>query len=390
MNPKNLFLAGMLLFPFFIHAQSTPPIAATIKSVNANSFDVTIKPNQHFNNLLLLEASFAIVASSGLDDLQVLPNRINNLAGARSTSISIDPGTSAVFRKVYIVHIVWANSTPVNLLSGTEYKLLSLQLHVSSAAHVYISTEDPNPAAPATPSSGFSFIFNTDQFNMSYSGNQGPFYGNVASGGSANVFNTISGGLAFLPATTLPVVLRNMAVTSSGCRNTLQWTVSSELNFDRYDVETSNTGIEYERVLTVQGNHRRETDTTYTASFDGSNQKQYVRLRMTDLDGFYTYSKVLVTRNACNGSVQAALKTYPNPATDQATIYYHANGAGNVLRMQVFNTTGQILQEHQFVSRLGNSQLQIPVDKLQNGLYYVRVTEAGSPSVSSAKLIVQH
>lgn len=117
--------------------------------------------------------------------------------------------------------------------------------------------------------------------------------------------------------TPLPVELVSFNAVVEGDAVKLEWSTASELNNDFFVVErmsASNTGIEIGR---VNGQGTVQTSHTYSL-YDENPQPglNYYRLRQTDFDGTFTYSKIIsvYVKDTDNSK---GLNVYPNPAHNE-------------------------------------------------------------------------
>jgi hypothetical protein len=108
----------------------------------------------------------------------------------------------------------------------------------------------------------------------------------------------------------LPVKLISFDAEVNNCMTTLKWKSASEANFNKYQLEYSKDGVNFESFSTING----QGDTkSYTATQAPSNGKAFYRLKMVDIDGKIEYSRVIVLNIACGKS---SVFVYPNPARD--------------------------------------------------------------------------
>jgi Tfp pilus assembly protein FimT len=161
-----------------------------------------------------------------------------------------------------------------------------------------------------------------------------PLTVNVTTGGNgvANVF--------FASSTILPVTLLNFTGQKDNGSSLLNWSTAQEQNSDRFEIERSADNINFSSIgqVTAAHNSTRVTNYSFTdaAVLSGNN---YYRLRMVDLDGKYTYSKVVLLNFA--GSLHV-ISAYPNPAKGSLQLKFSNMSAGRY-EMSLVNATGQIV-----------------------------------------------
>jgi hypothetical protein len=148
--------------------------------------------------------------------------------------------------------------------------------------------------------------------------------GNVTSN-TINTFSPITFGSLSVALNPLPIELVDFTATPVENSVHLNWTTASELNNDFFTVERSPGGETFSSVGQVNGSGTTSQGSTY--SLIDTNPLQgtsYYRLKQTDFDGTFTYSKVIaITYEGSPFSV------YPNPsAGDRVTIVL--NGLNNM------------------------------------------------------------
>ncbi|GAB3806898.1 hypothetical protein GCM10028819_43200 [Spirosoma humi] len=117
----------------------------------------------------------------------------------------------------------------------------------------------------------------------------------------------------------LPVRLTMFQAQSFGEGIRLNWTSSSEQNFDYYQVERSTDAIGFEVVspriasLAEQPGARRYEWT----DIDARSNTFYYRLKQVDLDNTYTYSKIISVAFTSDDKLASI---QPNPFSDELTI----------------------------------------------------------------------
>jgi len=152
----------------------------------------------------------------------------------------------------------------------------------------------------------------------------------------------------------------------------LQWTTSSETNNNFFSIERSYNGNDFEVIGKVDGagNSLGLLKYTYTDKDAFINNRQswgYYKLKQTDFDGTFTYSKTIVIANVDKNSSDDFL-VYPNPAN--ADGFYlnikHPIESGTVA---VHGLNGQMLLQQKI--NITTNNLFIDTKNLSQGLYMV-------------------
>ena len=143
----------------------------------------------------------------------------------------------------------------------------------------------------------------------------------------------------------------------------LEWVTAGEENTKYFAIERSQDG----KTFTEQGQVQ--------ASGNSSEQKDYVfidqwplqginiyRLRMVDMDGYFTYSKIVTV---LMDAPQNTLSVFPNPAGRELTVHIFATG---LLQLKLADLNGRILKEE--IRQLsGNSSTILDISNLPKGVY---------------------
>ena len=179
--------------------------------------------------------------------------------------------------------------------------------------------------------------------------------------------------------TPLPLHLLSFSGHSAGTEHLIAWQTADELNTSYFDVERSADGISFSLLTRIPasgtGNH------SYSARdrqpLEGRN---YYRLRSTDQDGKFTYSNIIVLKNAGQGS--PLLSVYPNPSANQLQVIAPIANAGQAGRIILYNMAGQALLQ---VPASGASTL-IDIRKLAAGTYILQWS-AGDAVIMRTKFV---
>ena len=188
----------------------------------------------------------------------------------------------------------------------------------------------------------------------------------------------------------LPVRLDDFSASYTNSSNVLvSWTASNELNASHYEVERSEDGINFSDIGNVNAGLSSNTQHDYSfndylASIHSS--LVYYRLKMVDLSGNFTYSKIIPLRL---DQAQSATKIsiYPNPATDFAVLKLYS-GKQDVAIVKLMDNAGKEIMKKSFAINVGSNNLLIDrLNSLPRGLYIIEVISGNT--FSNEKLIKQ-
>ncbi len=197
---------------------------------------------------------------------------------------------------------------------------------------------------------------------------------------SATCFNPASSGTqmtALTPANCglvpLPVSLLDFTgkYLIDAHQNVLQWTTVKEINSADFTVEKSIDGNTFNSLGTINAAGNSEQTRHYSFTDDSPiHGINYYRLKQTDVDGKYTYSKVI----SIYVDRPDAISIYPNPVKDELNV--RSSGMNNA-DITIYNALGQEVKRF---SKLNGSQINIHTKDLSNGLYYIILNNGNKQS----------
>ena len=177
----------------------------------------------------------------------------------------------------------------------------------------------------------------------------------------------------------LPITLLEFnALVTDKKQVALTWVTVSEHNNKYFEVERSQDGASFEKVLIVDSKGNSTNAQDY-ASLDASplTGVSYYRLKQTDINGKSTYSKSV----RVNIALENELKAYPNPTT--SILHLQISGAATKqLSYAIYSINGKLIAEQ----KINNDLTIISTSNLSNGVYLLQVKDKGT-LVKSFKLI---
>jgi hypothetical protein len=186
----------------------------------------------------------------------------------------------------------------------------------------------------------------------------------------AKVRDWINGG-ATESTSTLPVVLSSFESEEADMSVMLTWTTEIEIATDKFVIEHSSTGRDFEEIAEVNSTGSDGSSSNYmymhsTPSF-GEN---YYRLKMIDLDGSYTYSNIRLTRLEVE---TAEMSISPNPArnTERLKVTWYPRKGQEQAYLNILDPDGKNL--HRKIVFEGTNYVRLPA--LIEGIYYVLIED---------------
>ncbi|HVU56326.1 MAG TPA: T9SS type A sorting domain-containing protein [Puia sp.] len=180
----------------------------------------------------------------------------------------------------------------------------------------------------------------------------------------------------------LPVSLLTFTATGVDSRSLLSWSTAQEQNTDHFDIERSVDGVSFSSIGAVQaaGNSSLVKEYSYIDASPVMGA-DYYRLKMVDLDGNFTYSKIAVVSFRASGP--AVIAAYPNPAHDNFSLSFKNMTPGRY-RMSMLSVAGQEVMSK-------NIQISNPIDQTETvhlpvlaaGSYWIRIIDEKNHSFLS-------
>lgn len=173
-----------------------------------------------------------------------------------------------------------------------------------------------------------------------------------------------SGPNSFCTSGALPITLGGFGVSEQHGVAKLSWITLSEINFDRFEIETSNDGVDFETIGEVvgHGNSREKIDYSFdhTTPVQGRN---YYRLKIVDFDASFEYSRVVFV----DVVAARAISVFPNPVSGGKFQVVTNFAPGESDRIQIYNSLGRLVAETTTV----NQRVQTFDCFLEPGVYLV-------------------
>lgn len=187
-------------------------------------------------------------------------------------------------------------------------------------------------------------------------------------------------------ATALPLTLLEFTGRLVNNDAILNWKTTGELQTQSFDIERSLDGVNYSfagsiRTANTAGEHAY-TFTDRNINYAGAT-KLYYRLKQIDIDGRYSYSRIVILSVAQRGP---AVLLYPNPVINELGITVALNRSDK-LQTRVYDNSGKTLMQQQWQIAAGSTSLSLDVSKLSKGIYFVELKGEG---ISEVKKFIKH
>jgi hypothetical protein len=169
----------------------------------------------------------------------------------------------------------------------------------------------------------------------------------------------------------LPVTLISFDVTRSESQVRVRWTTSSETNSSYFEVERSLDVRTWNAIgqVSVSENSNVLSQYAFTDQTPASGTNYY-RLKMADLDGSFTYSKIRsVSQDA------SEIRMYPNPVTAQLNI--DNIETGQIQKVVLYNMAGTAVYTND-----GTIKQSIDMTSLNSGAFVLTITMKNGNKIS--------
>ena len=185
-----------------------------------------------------------------------------------------------------------------------------------------------------------------------------------------------------ITGTILPIVLADLNVIASSCNGIVNWKTASEQNVKSFEVEYSANGVSFTKAGTVLAKNSA-SGSAYKYVNDQGTGRGYYRLKVIDIDGQVSYSRIVSVDTKCNGTKSVSL--YPNPLTASQNLNVIVTGYEGSIKGEMVSMSGQVIRTYS----LKNGTNTLPVDKLAQATYMLRVTDAAGQSESFRVVVIK-
>ncbi|MBO9632176.1 MAG: T9SS type A sorting domain-containing protein [Chitinophagaceae bacterium] len=177
------------------------------------------------------------------------------------------------------------------------------------------------------------------------------------------ISSQLLGEIVLAGSAALPLTWGQASVLREGLSVKLTWITSQETGVSHFDIERSTDAGNWRIVIPGIPARNLTTASRYeTIDRSASAEKLFYRIRQTDLDGRFTFSKILV---APAESRTYALSILPNPT--KGSFYVDWPDIAGLSSLQLINHAGHILHTW----RGGQYQYELP--PVPSGTYFIRV-----------------
>lgn len=202
-----------------------------------------------------------------------------------------------------------------------------------------------------------------------YTGTEGIIAGPVRSD-----VNTGKNPHGFVALSMLPVRFTSFVAKKAGNKVNLSWSTAQEINNNRFEIEKSLDGNDWQTIAMVMGAGTTTTVSDY--SYTDQQVKDgtlYYRIRQVDMDGKTTVSGTQIVRS--ENSVNSPVARVYASSAHSLQINFNAATAQNVM-VRVFDLNGRLVGEQSFASAASNISMSFARDL--KGIHVVQVADGNN------------
>ncbi|MBK5284849.1 MAG: T9SS type A sorting domain-containing protein [Bacteroidia bacterium] len=175
----------------------------------------------------------------------------------------------------------------------------------------------------------------------------------------------------------LPIELVYFDAKPSGNCVKCSWQTASEVNNNFFTVERSSNGRDFTPIATVAGAGNSTSTKNYsTMDNNVSSGQLYYRLKQTDFDGQFTYSKIksVILGVENRDAIISISSVSPNPFQESFSVTYSVQQDADIT-VALMNSVGQLVYSEKKNSIKGINQFDYNEgSNLPNGVYFVRIS----------------
>jgi hypothetical protein len=160
----------------------------------------------------------------------------------------------------------------------------------------------------------------------------------------------------------------------------LAWSTANEINNSHFIVEKSRDGIIFNGIGSVSSSPQSNYSFKDNDPFEENN---YYRIRQVDLDGKYSYSKIILI--PVNKNKKNELLVFPNPAGNTCTV--QVPDSKSIYSLAIFNSKGALVMKLKTVA--GNKTLPVNLADLPAGPYCFKLVDTKTNLNTAVKKILK-
>lgn len=199
----------------------------------------------------------------------------------------------------------------------------------------------------------------------------------------AGAINTYTINATLLAPSTLPIALIYFNGLNEHSYNSFSWSTATEINNDYFTLEKTTDAVNFIEVVKSNGAGNSNTPLTYSIiDYYPTKGLSYYRLKQTDFNGEYTYSKLVMID--VPSQLTEDFSIYPNPFSTSATITINDDSQLKNVELRIYNALG----EEVMVKTINSHITTLNTKDFQSGIYFYQLTD-NNKTIQSGKLIAR-
>lgn len=171
----------------------------------------------------------------------------------------------------------------------------------------------------------------------------------------------------------LPIELSHFDGKVEDCKGVLSWGTSAEIDFSHFELEKSIDGERFFLFETIQGKGSPTTSASYSFVDETLRATNLYRLKSVDLDGTFSYSKLILLEKDC-AKANLAFDIFPNPVIyNQLTVQIDSEWRNQDATIVITDVLGRVLMERPTVLGKGGNEVKLNVGALADASYFISV-----------------
>jgi len=163
----------------------------------------------------------------------------------------------------------------------------------------------------------------------------------------------------------MPVSLLSFNARRQEAVVALDWVTTQETNSSHFEIQRSTDGLDWRSIGSVGAALESSSNKNYRfLDLDPVSGENLYRLKMIDMDGSFTYSRITSVRFDAG---KTEISIFPNPVTER--LFLQVRDAQAVRRIAIYNLSGTIVSSFDAYPNGG-----IPLQNLPAGLYLLQVS----------------
>ncbi|MBL57106.1 MAG: hypothetical protein CMP61_07965 [Flavobacteriales bacterium] len=183
------------------------------------------------------------------------------------------------------------------------------------------------------------------------------------------------------PPISLPVELISFEASLVDEGILISWITAAEINNEKFELERSYNGEDFEPVQVEYGQGNTSEMTHYSWVDKGvvtAGNLVYYRLKQIDFDGAFAYSDIIIVLTEPSDA-QQTIDVYPNPNTSNLIFVKALDNLGDFAKARLLSSNGLVVAEVSSLFVSGRTYSAISLDnKPEPGVYFLELTGKGN------------